>query len=88
MNIVLYARRLSSLAQSFKWHGKFSGDPQVAVRSYNASLIKLTRRSHMLVIGNLNCKNSLLYLTNITSTLVLHNENVALLLHIRYDTYV
>jgi len=62
-NIVLYARRLSSIAQSFEQHGKFSGDPEAAVRSYNASLIKLTRSSQMLVIDNLSCKNPLLIIS-------------------------
>jgi len=39
MNIILYTRRLSSLAQSLKEHGKFSGDPEAAVRSYMSVLL-------------------------------------------------
>ena len=85
-NIVLYTRRLSSLDQTFKRHGKFSGDPERAARSYNASLNKHTRSSHVLVIDNLNCKELFGYYILQTSQ-VLHNGTVPMLLHIRYDTF-
>ena len=43
MNIILYTRRLSSLAQSLKEHGKFSGDTEAAVTSYTSVLLTLQR---------------------------------------------